>query len=49
MRVVAGNSIANVTSVTPGGAGVTQGFNVLSLKGITSAANANAYSVTQSS
>jgi uncharacterized membrane protein YbhN (UPF0104 family) len=47
MRVVAGNSIANVTSVTPGGAGVTQGFNVLSLKGITSSANANAYSVTQ--
>jgi uncharacterized membrane protein YbhN (UPF0104 family) len=47
MRVVAGNSIANVTSVTPGGAGVVQGFNVLSLKGITSAANANAYSVTQ--
>jgi uncharacterized membrane protein YbhN (UPF0104 family) len=47
MRVVAGNSIANVTSVTPGGAGVTQGFNVLSLKGITSAANANAYSIAQ--
>ena len=40
MRVVAGNSIANATSVTPGGAGVVQGFNVLSLKGITSAANA---------
>jgi len=47
MRVVAGNSIANVTSVTPGGAGVTQGFNVLSLKGITSASNASAYSVAQ--
>jgi uncharacterized membrane protein YbhN (UPF0104 family) len=47
MRVVAGNSIANATSVTPGGAGVVQGFNVLSLKGITSAANANAYSVAQ--
>lgn len=47
MRVVAGNSIANVTSVTPGGAGVTQGFNVLSLKGITSTSNANAYSVAQ--
>jgi len=46
-RVVAGNSIANATSVTPGGAGVVQGFNVLSLKGITSAANANAYSVAQ--
>jgi uncharacterized membrane protein YbhN (UPF0104 family) len=47
MRVVAGNSIANATSVTPGGAGVVQGFNVLSLRGITSAANANAYSVAQ--
>ena len=30
MRVVAGNSIANVTSVTPGGVGVTQAFNVAS-------------------
>lgn len=47
MRMVAGNSIANVSSVTPGGAGVVQGFNVLSLKGITSASNATAYSVTQ--
>jgi uncharacterized membrane protein YbhN (UPF0104 family) len=47
MRVVAGNSIANVSSVTPGGAGVVQGFNVLSLKGITSTANATAYSVSQ--
>ncbi|HEY7059695.1 MAG TPA: hypothetical protein VH458_24335, partial [Vicinamibacterales bacterium] len=36
MRVVAGNSIANVTSATPGGAGVTQAFNVASLNGITS-------------
>ena len=35
MRVVGGNSIANVTSVTPGGVGVTQAFNVASLKGIT--------------
>ena len=47
MRVVAGNSMANMTSVTPGGAGVVQGFNVLSLKGITSSANATAYSVAQ--
>ncbi|HUH82171.1 MAG TPA: lysylphosphatidylglycerol synthase domain-containing protein [Solirubrobacteraceae bacterium] len=46
-RVVAGNSIANMTSVTPGGAGVTQAFNTLSLKGITSATNATAYSVAQ--
>jgi uncharacterized membrane protein YbhN (UPF0104 family) len=47
MRVVAGNSIANMTSVTPGGAGVVQTFNTLSLKGITSATNATAYSVAQ--
>ena len=47
MRVVAGNSLANMTAVTPGGAGVVQGFNVLSLKGVTSAANATAYSVAQ--
>lgn len=47
MRVVAGNSLANITSVTPGGAGVVQGFNVLSLKGITSSSNATAYSVAQ--
>ena len=47
MHVVAGNSIANVTSVTPGGAGVTQAFNVASLKGITSSANATAFSVSQ--
>jgi hypothetical protein len=47
MRVVAGNSIANVTSVTPGGAGVTQAFNVASLNGITSPENAAAYSVAQ--
>ncbi len=47
MRVVGGNSLANMTSVTPGGAGVVQGFNVLSLKGITSSSNATAYSVAQ--
>jgi uncharacterized membrane protein YbhN (UPF0104 family) len=47
MRVAGGNSIANVTSVTPGGAGVTQAFNVASLAGITDSATATAYSVTQ--
>jgi uncharacterized membrane protein YbhN (UPF0104 family) len=47
MRVVAGNSIANVTSVTPGGVGVTQAFNVASLQGVTTSANATAFSVTQ--
>lgn len=47
MRIVGSNSIANATSVTPGGAGVTQAFNVISLRGVTSAANATAYSVAQ--
>ncbi|HTR89022.1 MAG TPA: hypothetical protein VMG62_02810, partial [Solirubrobacteraceae bacterium] len=36
-----------MTSVTPGGAGVTQAFNAISLRGITSTANATAYSVAQ--
>ena len=47
MRISGGNSIANVTSVTPGGAGVTQAFNVASLKGIASPQDATAYSVAQ--
>jgi uncharacterized membrane protein YbhN (UPF0104 family) len=47
MRICGGNSIANTVSVTPGGAGVTQAFNVASLNGITSPANATAYSVAQ--
>src|SRR5947208_3442087 len=47
MRIAGGNSIANVTSVTPGGAGVTQAFNVASLKGIASPQDATAYSVAQ--
>jgi uncharacterized membrane protein YbhN (UPF0104 family) len=47
MRIAGGNSIANMTSVTPGGAGVNQAFNVASLSGVTSSANATAYSVAQ--
>lgn len=47
MRICGGNSIANVTSVTPGGAGVTQAFNVASLNGIASPTDAAAYSVAQ--
>jgi uncharacterized membrane protein YbhN (UPF0104 family) len=47
MRIVGSNSLANATAVTPGGAGVTQAFNVVSLRGVTSAANATAYSVAQ--
>jgi uncharacterized membrane protein YbhN (UPF0104 family) len=47
MRIQAGNSIANMTSVTPGGAGVNQAFNVASLNGIASSQDATAYSVAQ--
>jgi hypothetical protein len=47
MRISGGNSIANVTSVTPGGAGVTQAFNVASLQGVASPTDAAAYSVAQ--
>src|SRR5439155_19508912 len=47
MRISGGNSIANVTSVTPGGAGVTQAFNVASLNGIATSMQATAYSVAQ--
>ncbi|HKG43056.1 MAG TPA: lysylphosphatidylglycerol synthase transmembrane domain-containing protein [Gaiellaceae bacterium] len=47
MRIAGGNSIANVTSATPGGAGVNQAFNVASLKGIASPQDATAYSVAQ--
>jgi uncharacterized membrane protein YbhN (UPF0104 family) len=47
MRIAGGNSIANVTSATPGGAGVNQAFNVASLKGVASSDQAAAYSVAQ--
>jgi uncharacterized membrane protein YbhN (UPF0104 family) len=47
MRIAGGNSIANVTAVTPGSAGVTQAFNVASLKGVASPQTATAFSVAQ--
>jgi uncharacterized membrane protein YbhN (UPF0104 family) len=47
MHVAGGNSLANVTSVTPGGVGVTQAWNVASLKGVASSTDATAYSVAQ--
>jgi uncharacterized membrane protein YbhN (UPF0104 family) len=47
MDLCGGNSIANMTSVTPGGAGVNQAFNVASLSGVTDATTATAYSVAQ--
>jgi uncharacterized membrane protein YbhN (UPF0104 family) len=47
MSVVGGNSLANVTAVTPGSVGVTQAFNVVSLNDVTDSATATAYSVGQ--
>jgi uncharacterized membrane protein YbhN (UPF0104 family) len=47
MTVMGGNSIANTVSVTPGGAGVQQAFNVASLKDVTDSQTATAYSVGQ--
>ena len=47
MNVVGGNSIANVLAFTPGGVGVNQAVNTLTLSSVTSATNATAYSVAQ--
>jgi uncharacterized membrane protein YbhN (UPF0104 family) len=47
MHVAGGNSLANVTSFTPGGVGVTQAWNVASLQGVASPKDATAYSVAQ--
>jgi uncharacterized membrane protein YbhN (UPF0104 family) len=47
MHVAGGNSLANVTSFTPGGVGVTQAWNVASLQGVASTQDATAYSVAQ--
>jgi uncharacterized membrane protein YbhN (UPF0104 family) len=47
MHVAGGNSLANVTSFTPGGVGVTQAWNVASLQHVASSQDATAYSVAQ--
>jgi uncharacterized membrane protein YbhN (UPF0104 family) len=47
MTVVGGNSIANVTSVTPGGIGVNQAINTATLSEVTDPATATAYSLGQ--
>jgi uncharacterized membrane protein YbhN (UPF0104 family) len=47
MSVVGSNSISNTVSVTPGGAGVNQAFNVAVLNDITDTQTATAYSVAQ--
>jgi uncharacterized membrane protein YbhN (UPF0104 family) len=45
VSVMGGNQLANVASVTPGGVGVNQAFNVASLHDATNAATASAYSI----
>jgi uncharacterized membrane protein YbhN (UPF0104 family) len=45
MHVAGGNSLANVTSVTPGGAGVNQAFNVASLNHVATVDQSTAFSV----
>jgi uncharacterized membrane protein YbhN (UPF0104 family) len=47
MSVTGSNSIANSVSVTPGGAGVQQVFNVAALKDVTDSTTATAFSVSQ--
>lgn len=47
MSVVGGNSIANTMSLTPGGVGVNQAFNVAALNDVASTTDATAYSVAQ--
>jgi uncharacterized membrane protein YbhN (UPF0104 family) len=45
--VVGGNALANLASLTPGGVGISQGFNVASLHDVTTSATASAYSIGQ--
>ena len=47
MSVVGGNSLANTVSFTPGGVGITQAVNSISLSSVTTTANATAYSLGQ--
>jgi uncharacterized membrane protein YbhN (UPF0104 family) len=47
MHVVAGNSIAGATAVTPGGAGVTQAISAVALNDYTDPQTATAYSLAQ--
>jgi hypothetical protein len=45
--VLGGNALANLASLTPGGVGISQAFNVASLHEATNAATASAYSIGQ--
>jgi uncharacterized membrane protein YbhN (UPF0104 family) len=47
MSVIGGNSLANTVSFTPGGVGITQAVNSVSLASVTNTATATAYSLGQ--
>ena len=47
MSVVGGNSLANTVSFTPGGVGITQAVNSVSLSSVTTTETATAYSLGQ--
>ncbi|MSO94471.1 MAG: flippase-like domain-containing protein [Thermoleophilia bacterium] len=47
MSVIGGNSLANLVSFTPGGVGITQVVNSVSLASVTTTTNAAAYSLGQ--
>jgi uncharacterized membrane protein YbhN (UPF0104 family) len=47
MSVIGGNSLANVVSATPGGVGINQAINSISLNDVTDTATATAYSLGQ--
>ena len=47
MSVVGGNSLANTVSFTPGGVGINQAVNTISLESVTDASTATAYSLGQ--
>ena len=47
MSVIGGNSLANTVSFTPGGVGITQAVNSVSLSSVTTTENATAYSLGQ--
>jgi uncharacterized membrane protein YbhN (UPF0104 family) len=47
MSVIGGNSLANTVSATPGGVGINQAINTISLNDVTDSATATAYSLGQ--
>jgi uncharacterized membrane protein YbhN (UPF0104 family) len=47
MSVIGGNSLANTVSFTPGGVGITQAVNTISLESVTDTTTAAAYSLGQ--